>query len=185
MRTIFGAYGGATKRRTALWAGVLAVAVAATGVPAIADAQGVSIGVRTDNLHLGINLGPTPPPLVVVPGPVVAVPGPPPPPVYYAPDLPYNYFMYGNVYYLYHDARWFRARHYDGPWRAIAIDQVPRPVLAVPVEHYRNRPAYWAHHGPPPWAHERAREHQWAQDRGHSQVRERGPHDRGHGAGRG
>lgn len=152
------------------------------GGPSTAHAQSVSIGVQTNNVQLGINLGPTPPPLVVVPGPVVAAPGPP---VYYAPNLPYNYFVYQNVYYLYHDARWFRARHYDGPWVAVAIGQVPGPVLAVPVDHYRNRPGHWAQHGPPPWAHEREREHQWEQAHGHGQDRDRGPHERGHGEGRG
>ncbi len=168
-------------RRTAMWAGLLALTVVATGAPATAYAQSVSIGVRTDNLHLGINLGPTPPPLVVVPGPVVAAPGPP---VYYAPDLPYNYFVYENLYYLYHDARWFRARYYNGPWRAIAIADVPRPVLAVPVEHYRNRPERWAHHGPPPWAHERERERQGEHDRGRGHARAMVPYERGHGEGR-
>jgi hypothetical protein len=172
-------------KRTVMWVGVVALAAASLGWPATAHAQSVSIGVQTNNVQLGINLGPTPPPLVLVPGPMVAVPGPPPPPVYYAPGLPYNYFMYGNVYYLYHDARWFRARHYDGPWRAIAIDQVPRSVLAVPVNHYRNRPARWAHQGPPPWAHERAREHQWDQDHGHGPARAARPHGRGHGEGHG
>lgn len=147
-------------RHIAIGASILALAAIGVGLPGAASAQSVSIGVQTNNVQLGINLGPTPPPLVAVPGPVVAGPGAPPQSVYYAPNLPYNYFVYQNVYYLYHDARWFRARHHDGPWRAIAIDDVPRPVLAVPGEHYRNRPERWAHHGPPPWVHEREREHQ-------------------------
>ena len=163
-------------KRTAMWACVVALAAASMGGSSTAHAQSVSIGVQTNNVQLGINLGPTPPPLVVVPGPVVAAPGPP---VYYAPNLPYNYFVYGNIYYLYRDARWFRARHYDGPWTAIAIAQVPRPVLAVPVEHYRNRPERWAHHGPPPWAGEREREHQWEQEHGRGHDREQGHRDRG------
>jgi hypothetical protein len=32
---------------------------------------------------------------------------------------------------------------HDGPRTAIAIANVPRPILAVPVEHYRNRPGHW------------------------------------------
>ena len=171
-------------RHSAMWAGLLALAVGA-GLAGTAHAQSVSIGVQTNNMQLGINLGPTPPPLVAVPGPVVAVPGPPPPPVYYAPDLPYNYFVYQNLYYLYHDARWFRARHYNGPWTAIAIAQVPRPILAVPVQHYHNRPAHWEQHGPPPWAHERERERQWEQAHGRGHARAAGPHGRGHGEDRG
>ncbi len=146
-------------RRVSIVAGILALAAAGVGLPGMAHAAAVNIGVQTDNVHLGINLGPTPPPLVVVPGPVVAgPPGPPPPPVYTAPGLPYNYFVYQKGYYLYHEGRWFRARRHNGPWTAIAIAQVPRPILAVPVEHYKVRPQHWERHGPPPWALERERE---------------------------
>lgn len=173
-------------RRATLFASILAVAAAVVSLPGMAHGASVNIGVQTDNLHLGIAIGRTPPPLVVVPGPVVASPpgppAPPPPPVYTAPGLPYNYFVYQKVYYLYHEGRWFRARRHNGPWTAIAIAQVPRPILAVPVEHYRERPAHWEHHGPPPWAHERERE----RGRGRGQGRDRGrERDRGHGRDRG
>jgi hypothetical protein len=150
------------------------VAAAALDLAGVADAASVNVGVQTDNLNLGIAIGPTPPPLVVVPGPVVVVPpgppAPPPPAVYTAPGLPYNYFVYQDVYYLYHEGRWFRAHRHNGPWTVIAIAQVPRPILAIPVEHYNVRPAHWKQHGPPPWAHERERERR---------------HGRGHEAGRG
>ncbi len=121
-------------------------------------AQSVNVGVQTGNMAFGINIGPQPPPLVVVPAPVIVAPGPPPPPVYYAPNLPYNYFVYQNVYYVYHGAHWYRAKHYNGPWTGVAIAQVPRPILAVPAERYHPRPAHWEQHGPPPWAHEKAKE---------------------------
>jgi hypothetical protein len=168
-------------RSLAVRVGILAMAVAGMGLPAMAQAQSVSIGVQTNNLQLGINFGP-PPPLVAVPGPAPAVPGPT---VYYAPSLPYNYFVYGNVYYLYPHEHWFRARHYNGPWTAIAITQVPRPILAVPVERYRDRPVRWAHHGPPPWAQERVHEHRWAEGHGRGHSRDEWYHDREHGKGRG
>ena len=51
-----------------------------------------------------------------------------------------------------------------------SIAQVPRPVLSVPIERYRERPPHWAHHGPPSWAQERERH----ENRGHE-------HDRGRG----
>lgn len=146
-------------------ASVFSAVALGIGLAGIADAQ-VSVGVQTSSLQLGINLGPQPPPVVVVPPPVVAVPGPPPPPVYYAPTLPYNYFVYQNVYYLYHEGRWFRGRRYNGPWTAIAINRVPRPILAVPAERYHNRPEHWEQHGPPPWAHEQAQERR-GQGHGH------------------
>ena len=108
---------------------------------------------------------------------VVAPPGPPgtpPPPVYTAPNLPYNYFVYQNAYYLYRQGRWYRARRSNGPWMAIAIVLVPRPILAVPVDHYKERPEHWERHGPPPWAHEREHERGWERE-----------HDRGHDRGKG
>jgi hypothetical protein len=166
-------------RQVAVLAAILAVTAAGVGLPGLAQADSVSIGVQTNSMQLGINIGPTPPPLVVVPGPAVVGPPGPPPPVYTAPGLPYNYFVYQKAYYLYHDGRWFRARRHNGPWTAIAIAQVPRPILAVPVEHYRVRPSHWEHHGPPPWAHER--EHDWEHDLGHGHDQDGHHHDRGHG----
>jgi hypothetical protein len=159
--------------RTAIVAGILIAA--AVGVALPAHAASVNIGVQTSSIKLGINLGPTPPPVVVVPGPaVVGPPGPPPPPpVYYAPNLPYNYFVYQKTYYLYHQGRWFRARRYNGPWTAIAIAQVPRPILGVPVEHYHVPPAHWKHHGPPPWAHEKEQEQHENRGHGYGHAKDR------------
>ena len=174
-------------RRAIILVSLLTVAVVGIGWPGLAHAQNVSIGVQTNNMQLGINLGPTPPPMVVVPAPVGVVPGvPAPPPVYYAPNLPYNYFVYQKAHYLYQEGRWYRGRHYNGPWTAIAIAQVPRPILAVPVQHYHNRPATWAHHGPPPWAQERERERHEDHGRGHGQGHGQNGegHNQGHGKGR-
>jgi len=163
------------RRATLVTASLVAVAVAGMGWPGTTHAGSVSVGVQTGNLNLGINVGPTPPPLVALPAPVMVAPSaPPPPPVYTAPGLPYNYFVYQNTYYLYHEGRWFRARHHNGPWIAVGIGQVPGPVLAVPVEHYKVRPAHWEHHGPPPWARERERERGHDQDHGHGHDRDRG-----------
>ncbi len=181
-------------RRAGFFAGILALAVTGVGLPAIlavmlaeitlpevGHAQSVSVGVQTSNVQLGVQIGPTPPPLAVIPAPVVVAPGPPPPPVYYAPTLPYNYFVYQNVYYLYHDAHWFRGKHHNGPWTPIPIAYVPRRVLAVPADHYHNRPAHWEQHGPPPWAHERQREKEWK----HTGYDDRGKeHGKGKGHGK-
>jgi hypothetical protein len=164
-------------RHQFLLGSLLAVSALALGLPGPVHADSLSFGVQTNSLNLGVHLGPAPPPLVAVPAPVVVVPGPPGPPppvVYTAPGLPYNYFVYDQRYYLYRDGYWLRARYYNGPWTVISIRQVPRPVLAVPVEQYRERPPHWHRHGPPPWAQERAREHH-----GHP------AHGAGHGHGRG
>jgi hypothetical protein len=167
-------------RRPFILASILGVTALGLVLAGPSRADNLSIGVQTGNVNLGINIGPTPPPLVVVPGPVVT--GPPPPPVYTAPDLPYNYFVYKQVHYLYHDGRWFRGRRHDGPWTVIAIANVPRPILAVPVEHYRVRPTHWTHHGPPPWKHERDRERRREHERGggHDRDDDRRGHGRGH-----
>ncbi|HSB72071.1 MAG TPA: hypothetical protein VLT62_22305 [Candidatus Methylomirabilis sp.] len=162
-------------RRAILLASLLGAAAMGLGLPGPVRADSLSIGVQTNNLTLGINIGPAPPPLVAVPAPVVVAPGPPgpPPPVIYtAPSLPYNYFVYQNVFYLYREGYWLRAHHYSGPWTVIRIAQVPRPVLAVPVEQYRERPPHWAHHGPPPWAHERERERHANRGHGHDRSRD-------------
>jgi hypothetical protein len=168
-------------RRSSLLASIFAVAAASLAVPAIVHADNVSVGVQTSSVSLGIHIGNTPPPVVAVPGPVVvAVPGhpaPPPPPVYTARDLPYNYFVHKKYRYLYHEGRWFRARRHNGPWTVLAIDQVPRAVLAVPVEHYKVRPERWKRHGPPPWAHERERERERDRHGDHG----KGKHGGGHG----
>ncbi len=108
--------------------------------PAAADS--VSIGIGTEHVNIGVQIG-APPQLVVVPGT----------PVYRAPALPYNYFFYSGHYYLYHQDRWLIAASHNGPWTVVALERVPRPLLTVPVEYYKVRPAKWKNrHGPPPWA---------------------------------
>jgi hypothetical protein len=119
-------------RRSSLLVAVLAAALWGLGPAAPAGADGV---------HVAINIGASPR-LVVVPGM----------PVYYAPALPHNYFFYGGQYYLFHNGGWFFASSYNGPWAAMAVEYVPRPILAVPVQYYNDPPAHWKGHGPPPWA---------------------------------
>ncbi len=172
-------------RRATLLTSILAAATTALTIPGIVQADSLSVGVQTSSVNLGIHIGNTPPPVVAVPGSVVVAPPgphtPPPPPVYTAPGLPYNYFVYKKYHYLYHQGRWFRARRHNGPWTVLAIAQVPRAVLAVPVDHYKVRPKHWQRHGPPPWAHERERE----RDRDRHRQKASENHARGHGHDRG
>ncbi len=128
-------------RGTTILAGILVIAAAGVGLPGPARAASVNIGVQTDSVSLGIQIG-SPPPLVVVPGTIV----------YSAPSLPYNYFVYSGHYYLFHEGMWLTAASYNGPWTVIALERVPRPILAVPVEYYKRPPGHWEKHGPPPWA---------------------------------
>jgi len=114
--------------------------------------------VATD-VHIGINIG-TPPVAVAPPPPpppvVLAAPPPlevvPRSPVYYAPSVPYSFFYYDGLYYVYHDSNWFFSLSSNGPWSYLAVGWVPRPVLAVPVRYYRVPPGHAKWHGPPPWA---------------------------------
>jgi hypothetical protein len=99
----------------------------------------VSTGAGEVTIHIGIS---TPPQLVVVPGTSV----------YYAPDVPVNYFFYHGRYYTVARDTWYTASTYNGPWAVLQIGQVPPPVLAVPVEYYKVPPGHLKKQGPPPWA---------------------------------
>ena len=101
---------------------------------------------------------PPPPPQVVAAAPPVVIQSPPQlvvvpgTPVYYAPGLNVNFFYYGGQYYTLHNNAWFVATAYNGPWAFMAVEYVPQPVLAVPVQYYKVPPGHWKKHGPPPWA---------------------------------
>lgn len=100
---------------------------------------------RAADVHIGINIGVPPPPPVVLeaPPPLIVVPRSP---VYYAPQLPYNYFYYHGTYYTLHDGAWFSAASFGGPWGYVAVGRVPRPILAVPVRYYRVPPGHGGKH---------------------------------------
>jgi hypothetical protein len=87
-----------------------------------------------------INIG-IPAPAIVIQAPprLVLVPGTP---VFYAPEVEYNYFVYGDHHYIVRDGRWFIARTHRGPWRLVAVERVPRPIVAVPVTYYRVPPGH-------------------------------------------
>jgi hypothetical protein len=131
-----------------------------------ASADSVSIGISTPSVNLGLQIG-TPPPLVAVPGV----------PVYHAPSVPDNYFVYGGYYYLFHGGTWFYSARHNGPWASLVIHQVPQPILAVPVTYYKRPPSHWKKQGPPPWAE--AHGYKKAKDHG-----KHGDHDKHTGRGK-
>ena len=77
------------------------------------------------------------PPVLVAPPRVVIVPGTQ---VYTVPTASYNVFVYGGHYYSYHHGTWFHAPRHGASWTPVAIAQVPAPVRAVPVKHWRIPP---------------------------------------------
>jgi len=147
----------------------LAVGLALVGLPmASAWAQNVSVGISTPSVNFGLNIG-APPPLVAVPGL----------PVYQAPSVPDNYFVYQGYHYLFHGGIWYYSSHYNGPWMSLRMHQVPQPILAVPVPYYKKPPSHWKQHGPPPWAeakgHDKKRGH--GKEKGHGKKKGKGHDD--------
>jgi hypothetical protein len=97
------------------------------------------------DVHVAI---PAPPSIVIeAPPRVVVVPGLPT--VQYAPDVSYNYFVYGGRYYTYHNDAWFVSSSYGGPWTYVDHVRVPRPVLGVPARYYHGRAYHARYHGHP------------------------------------
>jgi hypothetical protein len=92
------------------------------------------------NIGISIN-APAPPPRLVVSAPpaLVVVPGSS---VYYVPSAGFNLFVFGGRYYSFHNDAWFVASAHNGPWAAVAVDRVPKPVLGVPVTYYRIPPGH-------------------------------------------
>jgi len=117
------------------------------GFGLIATALSVSSSLA-GNVSVGVNIGVPPPPAIVLPAPpsVVVVPNSP---VYYAPGVDFNLFMYGGRYYTFHNGSWFYATNHGGPWVFVAPERVPRPVAAVPAPYYKIPPGHAKRMGPP------------------------------------
>ncbi len=115
----------------------LVVLVLGSCVPA---ATGVYYG-----FQVGIASAPPPPVLVLrEPPPYILIPGTG---VYVveagATDV--DMFLYGSYWYVCSGGYWYRARSYDGPFVTVDVRSVPRPILSVPPERWKQHP----HGGPP------------------------------------
>ena len=107
-----------------------------------ANAQ-VGVAFSAPGLSIGINM-PAYPDLVPIPGY----------PVYYDPRVNSNYFFYDGLYWVYNADNWYASTWYNGPWQAVAPQDVPVYVLRVPVRYYRQPPVYfhgWREDAPPRW----------------------------------
>lgn len=116
---------------------------------------GVSIGIGTPHVSIGINV-PAYPRLVSIPHH----------PVYYAPQLQINFFFFDGMYWVYQDDAWYASYWYNGPWWLIDPRDVPVVILHVPVRYYRHPPEYfrsWSPDFPPRWGEHWG--HDWEQSR--------------------
>lgn len=98
-------------------------------VPGAARAADVGVSIRIGDRYSGSELTFTNQPrMVVIPRTSV----------YYIQDYDVDVYRVGRFYYAYDRGRWWRARHYRGPWIYIRARQVPRPIYAVPADYRRN-----------------------------------------------
>lgn len=104
---------------------------------------------------------------------MVQVPGYP---VYVAPEVNANLFFYSGRYWAFQNDQWYASPGYDGPWRYVALLDVPAFVLRVPVNYYRAPPPYfvpwhgnaaphWGEHWGRRWEGKRADWNQWDRSR--------------------
>lgn len=103
-----------------------AIAIAAVAGSAGTGHAGVSV-------DLGIHLG-APPQFEQVPET----------PVSYAPSVGANLFLYDGQYFAFKGGVWLASPGYQGPWSEVPPQYVPRPILAVPVRYYHERPREWS-----------------------------------------
>jgi hypothetical protein len=102
-----------------------------------------STGHAGASVDFGIHLG-SPPQFMPVPET----------PVSYAPTVGANLFLYDGQFFAFRGGVWFAGPGYQGPWSEVRPEYVPRPILAVPVGYYHERPrewAHWRHEAPPRW----------------------------------
>ncbi len=105
----------------------------------------------------GVAAAPPPPAAVVVEPAVAPVEGG----VYVVTDpaVPYDMFRFGATWYLYSDGYWYRSASSRGPFAVVDVRSVPRPVVTVPPERWKNHP----HGGPPGLARGRGHHGDWEQ----------------------
>ena len=70
-------------------------------------------------------LFPSPPRVIVVPRSEVVI----------APHPDVDVFFYGDYWWSPRGNRWFRSRHYNGPWNVVKLRYVPSHVRGVPRDY--------------------------------------------------
>jgi hypothetical protein len=86
-----------------------------------------------------------PPPVMVARPQVVLVPGTP---VFTAPNVEFNVFLFGGKYYSHHNDVWYVTPRPGAKWERVAVATVPVEVRGVPVKYYKVKPKHakaWKH----------------------------------------
>jgi hypothetical protein len=86
--------------------------------------------------NAGLPAPPLPPLLIPVPPPVVLIPGTY---AYFAPDVDADLIFYGGYWYRPYKGGWYRASHYNGPWRTIRRKKVPGVLINLPPGYQKVR----------------------------------------------
>ncbi len=143
----------------------------------------------SSNAEVNVSVGISLPPLVF-PGPPALVVAPGPSYVYYPPEATVDIFFYHGYWYRPYRGYWYRSAGYNGPWRGVAVERVPREVVGVPAG-YRRGPVVYEH---VPYRDVRSNWRTWEHDRHWERGRYakqehghggegRGEHGHGHGRG--
>lgn len=98
------------------------------------------LGVSMADTSVNINIAPPPPIVLAAPPPLVVVPGVPV--VSYAPAVQVDLFFVDKRWYYSHGGYWWIGPTYKGPWTYVAVGNLPRSIVAVPVKYYKVAPGH-------------------------------------------
>lgn len=79
-------------------------------------------------VNVDVNIG------IGIPGPPIVLPGPPefimPPSLgfYLAVGAPVDLYRVHDTYFLFHGNRWYRGTYYNGPWRPVKYNHLPKSL---------------------------------------------------------
>ena len=88
-------------------------------------------------VNVGVNIALPPLFRIAAPPPVVVIPGSY---VYVVPDVAVDIFYFRGTWYRPYEGHWFRSTSYNGPWRFVAPNRMPRGIVELPRYDYRNIP---------------------------------------------
>jgi hypothetical protein len=58
------------------------------------------------------------------------------------PSVRYDMFRFGAAWYVYSGGYWYRGPSYRGPFAVVEVRRVPRPVLTLPGDRWKNPHRY-------------------------------------------